>query len=54
MLLPKPQLSGSFSIASIHCVGESAPAGKAQSVKSALISAVDWELGSEHSWLSDT
>lgn len=54
VLLPNPQLFGSLSIAAMQLFGDSAPAGNAQSVKSALISAVDSLLGFEHKELSET
>lgn len=53
VLLAKPQLSGSLSIPSMQ-VPDSAFAGNAQFVKSALIKAVAPLLGFEHSELSET
>lgn len=54
VLLPNPQLSGSFSMPSMQLSEDSESAGSAQFVKSALICVVAPLLGFEHNWLSDT
>lgn len=54
VLLPYPQLSGSFWMPSMQLSEDSESAGRAQFVKSALICVVAPLLGFEHNWLSDT